>query len=99
MKKFFGSMFALLTLVLFYGPVYGQDNSLKEKEIAIAGTVPAEWGSLKVVLPGPKEYQMRLFFEDNRGTIRMVTLSNVEAMGPDVYTVVWGNVPVIRRSR
>ncbi len=92
-------MFIALALVLSYGPVYGQDNSLREKEIAIAGAVPAEWGSLKVVLPGPKEYQMRLFFEDSRGNIRMVTLSNVEAMGPDVYTVVWGNVPVIRRSR
>lgn len=98
MTRFFKCLIVVLALALFCAPVYGQD-SLKEKEIAIAGSVPADWGTLKFVLPGPKEYQMRLFFEDSRGNIRMVTLSNVEAMGPDVYTVVWGNVPVIKRSK
>lgn len=98
MKLIKGLIIAMV-IVLSCGAVYGQDNSLKEKEIGIAGAVPAQWGSLKFVLPGPKDYQMRLFFEDSKGTIRIVTLSNVEAMGPDVYTVVWGNVPVIKRSR
>jgi len=99
MKKFISALIIAAVVLFSFGIVYGQESSLKEKEIAVAGAVPAQWGSLKYVLPGPKEYQMRLFFEDSHGNIRIVTLSNVEAMGPDVYTVVWGNVPVIRRSK
>jgi len=99
MKLIIGALIIMLVVMLSFGSVCAQESSLKEKEIGIAGSVPAEWGSLKFVVPGPKDYQMRLFFEDSKGTIRIVTLSNVEAMGPDVYTVVWGNVPVIKRSR
>lgn len=99
MKQLAKILFMIIAIMaVSYGVVWAQD-SMKEKEIAVAGTIPAQWGSLQFVLPGPKDYQMRLFFEDSKGNIRMVTLSNVEAMGPDVYTVVWGNVPVIRRSK
>jgi hypothetical protein len=98
MKHLVTIFLIILVITVSCGAVWGQEN-LREKEIAVAGTIPIQWGSLQYVLPGPKDYQMRLFFEDNKGNIRIVTLSNVEAMGPDVYTVVWGNVPVIRRSK
>lgn len=100
MKKFFSALVVLLVLTLTSGAAFSQgETKLNEKEIAVAGSVPSSWGSLTFVMPGPKENQMRLFFEDERGVVRIVNLSNVEAMGPDIYTLTWGNVLVIKRSK
>jgi len=73
MKRFIRGLIIALVIVLSYGVVYGQDEPL---QVIAKGIVPSEWGSLKFVLPKSAN-TMQLFFEDVRGIIRIVTITEM----------------------
>lgn len=94
MKRILGKLVLILSIFVFCGAAYG--GLPVPKEIAAEGIVPAEWGVLKFVLPGPQSNQTQLLFEDRNGTIRIVTLTK-KLSGRDEWAVILENVPVIKR--
>lgn len=93
MKRFIKGLIIALVIVLSYGFVYGQDEPL---QVIAKGIVPAEWGSLRFVLPKSAN-TMQLFFEDVRGIIRIVTIT--EMTSPKDQWMIIGNVPAIYRGK
>ncbi|OHE17768.1 MAG: hypothetical protein A2X96_06420 [Syntrophobacterales bacterium GWC2_56_13] len=90
MKRYFGWLIIALAVVLSSGAVYGQENPREAR-----GLVPAEWGTLQSVTRGDSEYDnTRLFFEDSKGTVRMVILYHVPGRQ---WTI--GDTIVINRSK
>ena len=95
MKRILGNLVLILVILVFCGAAYGGPPA--PKEIAAEGIVPAEWGVLTFVLPGPQGNQTQLLFEDRNGTIRIVTLTK-KLSGRDEWAVILENVPVIKRK-
>jgi hypothetical protein len=97
MKRYFEGVIIALAVVLSSGAAYGEDTP---KEFIVKGTIPAVWGTLRSVTSAGVTYNKELFFEDDKGTVRVVTLRK-DLRGDDKWTVLGegDGVPVIKRSK
>jgi hypothetical protein len=60
-------------------------------ELPRTGSVPAEWGSLVAVTPIPETTTSRLWFQDDSGTVRIVSVDYKSRR-------LWPQAVVIRRQ-
>ena len=96
MKRQFGWLLIALAIVLSASAAQGQN---KPKEVMAEGSVPAGWGTLRGMMAGSSNWETRLFFEDSKGTVRMVTLSCEGELDCSVTPAKGSVAVVIKRSK
>jgi hypothetical protein len=70
-------LFCMLSCTPLQEPDVSGDAPVAIEKLPVAGSIPAEWGDLVAVTVNPSfSYQYQLWFQDERGNVRLVVFDN-----------------------